>query len=102
MPKYLFQAQVASHRTPVFAAHFDDVDAANAFTRRIRDELMKSCPGARTSFKRISNTRGRRLSNKMRTFHKPRRMTAHSILKMPGVPVPWRHRKQKRRSHRQR
>ena len=100
MPKFLFQAKVASRRTPIFAAHFDSIESADAFTRHIRDRLKSHCVNTNTSFKLVRNTRSRCLSRKMRTFQNPSMMTEKSILRMPGIPKKWRLHARKHRSRR--
>lgn len=89
MPTYYFKATFNGGETPIFAAEFESLEAANKFTKRIHDQLVKECPSRKTHFYKLKNTRCRRIPRRVRTFSKPRRMTAHSIRKMPGVPDRW-------------
>lgn len=89
MPTYYFMATFDGGKTPIFAAEFESLDAGKKFAKRIKDELQKQCPGKGTDFRKITNIRSRSLPRKMRSFSKPKRMTASTIRKMPGVPVQW-------------
>lgn len=85
----MFQARVGKSTTRVFAAEFNTPEEGAQFLRRIKDDLANRCQGTRTDFWEFKNVRSRRISRNMRTYHKPKRMTAMTILNMQGIPQKW-------------